>query len=66
MEKPNKVPIKHSDEKVANNTDKTFEEPELQTAGRNSGRNLEQVKGNERLSILFQFAAQFIQIFWRL
>ena len=32
MEKLNKVPIKHSDEIVANNTDKTFEELELQAA----------------------------------
>ena len=66
MEKLNKVLIKHSDEIVANNTDKTFEELELQTAERNSGRYLEQVKDNVRLSIVFQVAAQFIQIFWRL
>ena len=57
MEKLNKVPIKHSDDIVANNTDKTFEELELQTAERNSGRYLEQVKDNVRLSIVFQVAA---------
>ena len=57
MEKLNKVPIKHSDEIVANNTDKTFEELELQAAEGTVVGILNVVKDNVRLSIVFQVAA---------